>query len=67
MKKVTFKFPSAQFLWQYKQSIESHSIEANMHDLTLSCVCSDAEIELAMNRFNAKILHSDSSIKLDKL
>jgi hypothetical protein len=56
MQRVTLKFRSAGLLWAYKQEIKVHEVEINLHKCTLTCRCSEAEISLAVQKFEAEIV-----------
>ncbi|HJW15877.1 MAG TPA: hypothetical protein VJ499_02100 [Flavisolibacter sp.] len=54
MKKVTLIFTTPYNLWQFKQYVRASSCEVNLAKMTLTCFCSDADIELAIRLFHAK-------------
>jgi hypothetical protein len=56
MKKVTLHFKSIQQLWQFKQAINTQEVEVNFDQCTLTCHCDEKEVQLAIDRFNAKVL-----------
>jgi hypothetical protein len=41
--------------------VESNYIEMIANELTLTCTCDDAEIELAQRAFNAKVIKIDAN------
>jgi len=59
MDKVTLVFPSVQEMWQFKIVSKANYIEINLPARSLTCSCSREEIELAVKKFNAKVVHHD--------
>ena len=60
MQKVTLKFKSANQLWAFKQTIRAHDVEINLTHCTLTCNCSEMEISLAIEKYEAKVLSPTS-------
>ena len=56
MKKVTLLFPDEKELFRFAMIMSCGYLQINKSDLTLTCDCEEAEIELAENGFNAKVL-----------
>ena len=60
MQKVTLQFKSAAQLWAFKQTIKAHSVEVNLTRCTLICDCSEMEVALATEKYNARIIQNES-------
>ena len=56
MDKVTLVFPSVQAMWQFKLITKANYIEINIPALSLTCSCSEAEIDLATKKYNARVI-----------
>jgi hypothetical protein len=59
--KVQIRFPNLYLLWNFVQYIHATSVEINTAHKTLSCSCSEAEISLALQKFNAELLQVSST------
>jgi hypothetical protein len=53
LKEVFLKFRTPKELWEFKVLLQTGSCEINLLNCTLICDCDDAEIELAVNGYNA--------------
>jgi hypothetical protein len=60
MELVTLRFPTAKGLWSFRLKIEATIFEFNLRDRTLTCQCSDEHIKLAIEKYNAKVISTDS-------
>jgi len=56
MRRVTFLFPDTSSLWNFAQTLQSHSIGINSTQKKLICDCSETEISKALIHYNAVIL-----------
>ena len=56
MNTVTLLFKDERDLRRFYQIIMSNYIEFNARTLTITCECSDEDIELAIKAFNAKLI-----------
>lgn len=56
MKKVTLYFPDVKDLRRFTQIVECSYMKMIVDNLTLTCDCGDAEIELAERGFSAKVV-----------
>ena len=61
MQKTTLVFLSLKDLWEFRQAIQANYIEINTKNKSITCECSKAHIELAVEQFNAKIFRSSPS------
>lgn len=61
MQKVTLQFKSATQLWAFKQTIKAHNVEVNLKHCTLACDCSEMEVALAIENYNAKVVSPESN------
>ena len=56
MKRITIAFKSEADLRRFRSIITVTEYELNFRQLTIECNCEDADIELAINTFSAKII-----------
>ncbi|HEY0041116.1 MAG TPA: hypothetical protein VGB71_10665 [Flavisolibacter sp.] len=56
MKKVTLQFDNILSLIDYLNNIKNYSCQLNRCDLMVTCELSEADIELALNGYQANIL-----------
>ena len=56
MKKVTLQFDNILSLIDYLNNIKNYSCQLNRRDLMVTCELSEADIELALNGYQANIL-----------
>lgn len=61
MKKVTLLFQDIRDLRRFMHIVESSYIEMIAEDLTVTCTCDDAEIELAEKAFHATVIKIDTN------
>lgn len=59
MKRVTFLFQDERDLHRFLTVASCTDIKMNVMELTLVCLCDDAEIELAQMGFSAQIVSVD--------
>jgi hypothetical protein len=59
MMKVRIVFPTLLQLWDFKQIFRKRVLKTSCLKRSLICVCSEAEIELAIHGYNAKVLSAD--------
>jgi hypothetical protein len=57
MKKVTLLFKDERDLRRFTMIVSCGYLEMNVMELTLTCDCDEAEIELAERAFSAKVIH----------
>lgn len=55
MMKVKIVFPSLLQLWDFKQVFREHVLQTICWRNSLICLCSESEIELAVNAYHAKV------------
>jgi hypothetical protein len=55
MKKTTLIFLSLNDLWDFRQAIQANYIEINTKNKSITCDCSKEHIDLAINKFHAKV------------
>ncbi len=55
MTHVTMEFASFFELWDFRQLVTSHIIKTAILKHTLCCHCTEAEIELAIYAYGAKV------------
>ena len=63
MRKVILKFETPKELWEFRVRTKAESAEINLKNCTLICDCGDAEIELAINAFNAVLFPISTDAK----
>jgi hypothetical protein len=51
---VVLVFPSLNKLWDFVREARVNYTEFNATDFTLACHCSESDIELAKEKYNAK-------------
>lgn len=56
MQKTILKFKSVGLLWKFKQAIEVYDMEINLQRCILACVCTEADVALAVTKFCAELL-----------
>ena len=55
MKKVKIIFNSLIELWDFKQVLPKSVLQTMCMKRSLTCLCSEAEIELAIHAYHAKV------------
>jgi hypothetical protein len=55
MRNVTIQFPSLQELWKFRLAVNANACEIKQRNI-ITCMCSDEDIDQAVNRFGANIL-----------
>ena len=58
MKKVTLLFPTIEELLLFKETTHSSYIVTVEEEKKLICECSETDIRLAINMFNARVIES---------
>jgi hypothetical protein len=53
---VTLLFPSMKELWQFTEEAHISSMEILSDSKTLCCECNEAFLEIALNKYGAKLL-----------
>jgi len=61
MKIVALQFEDILQLLEFVEYSRSHNCPINLKKLTISCELSEADIELAINGFNAIVIESPTS------
>ena len=51
--KVCLQFSTLHLLWKFAQGIDCKTVEINTAKRTLTCNCSEKEMELAKNEYSA--------------
>lgn len=59
MQRVTLQFGDERDLRRFTMIASCNYLEMNAKELTLTCDCDDAEIELAERAFNAKVIKKE--------
>jgi len=54
--KIQLRFPNLHVLWSFAQSIKSTSLEIDTAHKLLTCYCTESEISLAIEKFNAEVV-----------
>lgn len=54
-KNVTLQFTSLIKLWDFRRAINAHVFEMNLHNSTITCECTEEQVQLALNQYGAKI------------
>jgi len=57
---VTLQFATVQELWKFRIEVRANILDINIKDITLRCKCSDEHIELAVKKYKAVVITSDS-------
>ena len=60
MELVFFQFPTIRDLWKFRVEVNSTMFEINFLHLTLICECTDADLDLAVKKYKAKIISKES-------
>ncbi len=60
MMKVKIVFPSLFQLWDFKQMFRRRVLKTACWRRSLICLCSEAEIELAIHAYDAKVVSVDT-------
>ena len=63
MRKVTFRFPDTKSLQLFVATISDKFMQISLTDLTITCNCEEAEVELAVNGFNAEVLNKELNLE----
>lgn len=61
MELVTLQFPTVKLLWGFRLEIETDVFEINLRNHTLTCHCSEQHIKLAVEKYAAKVISSNST------
>ena len=56
MELVSLQFQTPQVLASFRQVVKSRTVRVDLKELHLICHCSQSDIELAVNHYNAVIL-----------
>jgi len=56
VKKVILKFKTVKELWEFKMLAKAPDVEINLKRCTIICNCSEADILLAIDHYNAELL-----------
>jgi hypothetical protein len=60
MELVFFQFPTIRDLWKFRVEVNSLMFEINFLHLTLICECTDADLDLAVKKYKAKVITKES-------
>lgn len=63
MRKITFRFPNERSLKQFTAIVDDKFMQISFEELTVTCDCGEAEVELAVKGFNAKVINKE--LRLD--
>ena len=55
MKKVAITFPSKDALWEFMMVAKPDFIQIKVPQKTITCLCSEEHIALAIEKFKAKV------------
>jgi hypothetical protein len=58
---TSFYFPTLNLLWTFSQTLKVTNLEINTREISLTCVCSEEDINRAISDFKAT-LHSNQSL-----
>lgn len=56
MEQVTLQFPTPQGLVAFRQLLGNAKYQISIVDLTIVCMCTKKEMELAVNTYGAKVI-----------
>ena len=59
--KIKLAFPGLHTLWAFVTTIGFTSIEINTKDATVYCECSEEHINLAIKKFEARVVEGELS------
>ena len=59
MELIFFQFPTIRDLWKFRVEVNSSMFEINFMHLTLICECTDADLDLAVKKYKAKIISKE--------
>lgn len=65
MKNVTLQFSSNHILWLFRRTISLEWLRVNPDLRTLTCACSDKDINVAVCLYEAKIIETESFVGLE--
>ena len=54
--KVIIRFTSLNNLWAFRLDIGANDFAMNLAELTITCECSKEHIELAIGKYNGKVV-----------
>ena len=60
MKKITLLFQSHDDLWQFVKLAKPAFIQIKFNQKTLICSCNTGDVEMAIKKFNAKVIENES-------
>lgn len=63
MQKNTLVFLSLKDLWDFRQEIYATDMEINTKNKTITCDCSPEHIALALQKYHAKIVETNTGKK----
>jgi hypothetical protein len=63
MNQVTLEFPDLYHLWQFAITLTDHSLQIHTNSKTLTCSCSDHDVNNAINHYRARKVQNHASIK----
>ncbi len=61
MELVTLQFNTAKKLWTFRLEIEAKDLKVDLKQRTLTCHCSQKDIKLAVEQFDAKLLMTNTA------
>jgi hypothetical protein len=53
---VSIRFTSLTNLWAFRREIDINLFEMNLSKLMITCECSEEEIQLAIEKYNGKLI-----------
>ena len=60
MKKVALRFPSVPFIWEFISLTKPSYLHVRVCEKLVICTCSDDNISLAKNKFQAIIVNDET-------
>ncbi|HEV7620993.1 MAG TPA: hypothetical protein VGO09_04635 [Flavisolibacter sp.] len=61
-KKITLAFPAIKILWEFRKAIGANVAEISFQKKTLTCHCTEENIDLAIVTYKAMVVGSQNTI-----
>ncbi|MGN6163706.1 MAG: hypothetical protein ACTHOF_04120 [Flavisolibacter sp.] len=55
-KRASIQFTSLTKLWEFRMVIKVNVFEINMKDITITCQCTQEDIDLALQQYKGKVV-----------